>query len=91
MIGAIPPLPQDAFMAWCSVKKKRTGATLPLPLPYPSMNIIRGPNKKGKVGGNVPLTGEMRNAYEILVGNLKGNEPFVIRMRLWEDTIKMDV
>jgi hypothetical protein len=31
MSGAIPPLPQYAFMAWCSVKSTRT--TLPLPLP----------------------------------------------------------
>jgi hypothetical protein len=30
MRGAIPPLPQYAFMAWCSVKS--TGTTLPLPL-----------------------------------------------------------
>jgi hypothetical protein len=29
MIGAIPPLPQYAFMAWCSVKK----STLPFTLP----------------------------------------------------------
>jgi hypothetical protein len=25
MHGAIPPLPQHAFMAWCSVKKKAQG------------------------------------------------------------------
>jgi len=30
MNGAIPPLPQYALMAWCSVKS--TGTTLPLPL-----------------------------------------------------------
>jgi hypothetical protein len=29
MSGAIPPLPQYAFMAWCSVKS--IGTTLPLP------------------------------------------------------------
>jgi hypothetical protein len=29
MRGAIPPIPQYAFMAWCSVKKT-TGITLPL-------------------------------------------------------------
>jgi hypothetical protein len=30
MSGAIPPLPQYAFMAWCLVKKRRsTGTTLP--------------------------------------------------------------
>jgi hypothetical protein len=32
MSGAIPPLPQYAFMVWCSVKHR---ATLPLPLPLP--------------------------------------------------------
>jgi len=31
MSGAIPPLPQYAFMAWYS--KRSTGTTLPLPLP----------------------------------------------------------
>jgi hypothetical protein len=31
MSGAIPPLLQYAFMAWCSVKG--TGTALPLPLP----------------------------------------------------------
>jgi hypothetical protein len=31
MHGAIPPLPQHAFMARCSVKIKCTGTTLPLP------------------------------------------------------------
>jgi hypothetical protein len=25
MSGAIPPLPQYAFMAWCSVKRKAQG------------------------------------------------------------------
>jgi hypothetical protein len=30
MSGAIPPLPQYAFMAWCLVKTS-TGITLPLP------------------------------------------------------------
>jgi hypothetical protein len=24
-LGALPPLPQHAFMAWCSVKKKHRG------------------------------------------------------------------
>jgi hypothetical protein len=29
MSGAIPPLPQYAFMEWCSVKKTITGTILP--------------------------------------------------------------
>jgi hypothetical protein len=36
MSGAIHPLPQYAFMAWCLVKS--TGTTLPLPLPLPILN-----------------------------------------------------
>jgi hypothetical protein len=31
MGGALPPLPQYAFMAWCSVRES-TGTTLPLAL-----------------------------------------------------------
>jgi hypothetical protein len=35
MRGAIHPLPQYTFMAWCSVSKKhRDKFTLTLPLPY---------------------------------------------------------
>jgi hypothetical protein len=34
MHGAVPSLPQYAFMAWCSVKEKSTGITLPLPLHF---------------------------------------------------------
>jgi len=30
-VGCVPPLPQYAFVAWCSVKRKHTGITLPLP------------------------------------------------------------
>jgi hypothetical protein len=32
MCGSIPLLPQDAYMAWCSVKAQ--GQVYPLPLPY---------------------------------------------------------
>jgi hypothetical protein len=45
MCGAIPPLPQYASMAWCSVKKS-TETTLPLPPFYPRQKpqslILRG-------------------------------------------------
>jgi len=34
MGGVVPPLPQYAFMAWCSV---RGSAGTTLPLPYPSI------------------------------------------------------
>jgi hypothetical protein len=33
MRGAIPPLPHYAFIAWCLVKKKSRGTTLPF-LPF---------------------------------------------------------
>jgi hypothetical protein len=39
MRGTIIQLPQYAFMAWCSVKKK-TGTNLPLPLPYSTLYFI---------------------------------------------------
>jgi hypothetical protein len=35
MSGAIPPIPQYEFMAWCSVKKS-TGTTLHLPFTFMS-------------------------------------------------------
>jgi len=41
MRGDIPPLPQYAFMAWCSVKRKGTGTALPLP--YSSLMTITNP------------------------------------------------
>jgi len=34
MCGAIPPLPQYAFKAWCSVKAQGQLYLLPLPLPH---------------------------------------------------------
>jgi hypothetical protein len=39
MSGAILPLSQYAFMAWCSVKKKSTGITLPF---YLYLEIFEG-------------------------------------------------
>jgi hypothetical protein len=38
MGGAVPPLPQYAFMTWCSVRGS-TGTTLPLPLS--THNLVR--------------------------------------------------
>jgi hypothetical protein len=37
MSGAIPPLPQYAFMAWCVVKKHRDSFTFTF---YPYINIF---------------------------------------------------
>jgi hypothetical protein len=39
MLGAIPALPQYAFMAWCLVKNKNIGKNLPLPY-IRKVNII---------------------------------------------------
>jgi hypothetical protein len=38
--GAIPPLPQYPFMAWCSAKS--TGTTFPLPFTFYSNSIFTG-------------------------------------------------
>jgi len=35
MGGAVPPLPQYAFMAWCLGGAQGTALHLPLPLPLP--------------------------------------------------------
>jgi hypothetical protein len=35
--------------------------------------------------------GEMRSAYSILVGKLKGKRPFVRPRHRWEDNIGMDL
>jgi hypothetical protein len=40
MRGAILPLPQHAFMTWCSVKRKAQGKLLPLPLPVQNLLTV---------------------------------------------------
>jgi hypothetical protein len=43
MSGAISPLPQYAFMAWCLVKKKSTGITVYLFMTFsadPKINLL---------------------------------------------------
>jgi hypothetical protein len=35
--------------------------------------------------------GEMRNAYNILVGKLEGNRPLIRPSHKWEDNIRMDL
>jgi len=39
----------------------------------------------------VPLTGEMRNAYKILVAKPEGNRTLRRPKHIWEDNIKMDI
>jgi len=46
MSGAIPPLPQYAFMMWCSVKAQ--GQLYLLPLPLRNICIIRSSNQGGR-------------------------------------------
>jgi hypothetical protein len=58
MRGTTPQLPQYAFMAWCSVKKRSTGTTLPLPLHIPLRRMVKMRNT---------------NIYKILDGNLKNH------------------
>jgi hypothetical protein len=40
--GAVPPLPQYAFMAWCSVRGS-TGITLPLPFTLAYLDNVNHP------------------------------------------------
>jgi hypothetical protein len=46
ILTAIPPLPQNAFMAWCSDKNKRAGTNLPLPLSYLKRSQFSKTNSK---------------------------------------------
>jgi hypothetical protein len=39
--------------------------------------------------GETCSMGEMKTAYKILVGKVKGKRPLVGRRRRWEDNIKM--
>jgi hypothetical protein len=79
MNGAIPPLPQYAFMAW-SVKKKSTGTTLPLPLlnimmmMMMMMMMMKSVWMRWEV--HVTHMGEMRNTHKILVRKPEGKRPF---------------
>jgi len=77
MREAIPPLPQYAFMAWCSVKS--TGATLPFTFTY---CIKQG-------GGDGWDVGEVRNAYKILAEKSKRKGPLRRPGRRREGNIKI--
>jgi hypothetical protein len=50
MSGAIPPLPQYAFMAWCSVIKSTR-----ITLPFTFINIIWGDQIKDRMGGGCSI------------------------------------
>jgi hypothetical protein len=70
MSGAIPPLPQYAFMAWCSVTKN-TGTSLPLPLVKLRCYKMMGLEK------------EARNAYRILKRKPLEKRPLRILTQRW--------
>jgi hypothetical protein len=47
--------------------------------------------KEDKTGGHVARMGEMRNAYNILIGKPEGKRSLGRPRRRWEDNIRMDV
>jgi hypothetical protein len=59
---------------------------------YSSPSIIRViKSRRMRWAGNVARMGEVRNAYNILVGRPKGRRPLGRPSRRWEDNIKMDL
>jgi hypothetical protein len=59
---------------------------------YASPNIIRVIKSRRMTWKvHVACMGEMRNAYNILVGKLEGKRPLGSPKRRWEDNIRMDL
>jgi len=59
---------------------------------YISPNIIMViKSRMMRWGRHVACMGEMRNAYNILVGKPEGKRPFGKLRHKWEDNIKMDI
>jgi hypothetical protein len=59
---------------------------------YFSFSIIRVIKaRRMRSAGNVARMGEMRGAYNILVGRPEGRRPLGRPRRRWEDNIKMDL
>jgi hypothetical protein len=48
-------------------------------------------SKEDEMGGHVAHMGEVRDAYNILVGRPEGRRPLGRPMCRWEDNIKMDL
>jgi hypothetical protein len=59
MSGAIPPLPQYAFIAWCSVEAQ-------------GQLYLYGKIKEDKMGWECSTYGKTSNAFIILVGSVNG-------------------
>jgi hypothetical protein len=69
MRGAIPPLPQSVFMAWCLVKPR---ITLPCILVYLTMICRRVYNKEDEMDGSCSTHGKGEKCIQNLVGKPEG-------------------
>jgi hypothetical protein len=59
---------------------------------YTSPNVTRVINLRSMIwAGHVARMGEVRNAYNILVGKPEGKRPLGRPSRRWEDNITMDL
>jgi hypothetical protein len=59
---------------------------------YSSSSIVRViKERRMRWAGHVACLGEVRGAYNILVGRPEGRRPLVRPRRRWEDNIKMDL
>jgi hypothetical protein len=59
---------------------------------YPSPSIVRVfKARRMRWAGHVARMGEVRGAYNILVGRPEGRRPLVRPRHRWEDNIKMDL
>jgi hypothetical protein len=85
--GAIPPPPYDC-MTWCLVVPQGQLYHFYLHLLIDSQFIYR---RRMRWAGHVARIGELRGAYNILVGRPEGRRPLGRPRRRWEDNTKMDL
>jgi hypothetical protein len=55
----------------------------------PSIRVIK--SRRMRLVGHVACMGDVRNAYNTLVGKPEGRRPLARPRRRWEDNIKMDL